>query len=201
MTLAELARGLNLSTRLGGGLPPLLLLSDARRLPDPAAAMAALPRGSGVILRNYDEPGRAALAARLARLSRGLGLYFMVAADIGLAARVGADGVHFPEALAGRAPAGRRLRPDWLITVSAHGAAGLAKAARVGADAAILGPVFPTASHPGAPALGVLRFAALARGSALPVYALGGVDENTGRRLRGSGAVGLAAIGALAAAV
>ncbi|MEE8247847.1 MAG: thiamine phosphate synthase, partial [Alphaproteobacteria bacterium] len=111
MTLAKLALELNLSHPAGRGLPPLVLLSDSLRLPDPIAAAALLPSGSAVILRNYDDPGRAQLAARLAPLCRQRRLILLVAGDGRLAARVGAQGVHFPEALACRARAWRRRRP------------------------------------------------------------------------------------------
>jgi thiamine-phosphate pyrophosphorylase len=63
----------------------------------------------------------------------------------------------------------------------------------------ILSPVFPTRSHPGAPALGPLRWAALARRAAGPVVALGGVDGARARRLPRRTA-GLAAIDALGGA-
>jgi len=199
MTLAKLARELNLSNPAARRLPPLVLLTDTRRLPDPMAAIRALPRGSAVILRHYDDPGRARLAARLAPLCRRRRLVLLVAGDGRLAARVGAQGVHFPEALAMSARAWRRRRPRWLITVAAHSGPALRRAARAAADAALLGPVFATPSHPEARPLGALRFAALARRSPLPVYALGGIDAAGARRLKGSGAAGLAAIGALAA--
>jgi thiamine monophosphate synthase len=45
--------------------------------------------------------------------------------------------------------------------------------------------------------LGALRFAALVRGARPAVYALGGIDGAGARRLKDSGAVGIAAIGAL----
>ena len=45
----------------------------------------------------------------------------------------------------------------------------------LGLDFAVLGPVLPTASHPGAPTLGWERFSALAAGCSIPVYALGGL--------------------------
>ena len=85
-----------------------------------------------------------------------------------------------------------------MLTVAAHGRAGLARGRRLGADAVVLSPVFPTASHPGAAALGLLRWAALAaRGGARPVVALGGVGSRNAVRLpRWAG--GLAAIGGLA---
>ena len=195
MTLAELALELNLAA--APGLPPLILVSDERRLPDPLPAAAALPRGSGVILRHYGAPERHALASAMARLCRARGLILLVAGDGGLAARVGAHGLHLPEALAARATAWRRRRPDWLITAAAHGLPGLERAGRAGADAALLAPVFATLSHPEARALGISRFARLVHASPLPVYALGGVDGANATRLRGTGAAGIAAIGAL----
>ncbi len=81
------------------------------------------------------------------------------------------------------------------MTAAAHDAAAIRRAARHGAHAVLLSPVFATASHPGAPSLGPLRFARLARCSPIPVYALGGITAETARRLAGSGAVGLAGIG------
>jgi thiamine-phosphate pyrophosphorylase len=70
-------------------------------------------------------------------------------------------------------------------------------AARAGADAVLLSPVFPTESHPGARALGSLLFARWARRSPLPVYALGGISAVTIGRITGSGAVGVATVGGL----
>jgi len=126
----------------------------------------------------------------------------LVAGDWRLAAAVGADGVHLPEAMVRRgAPAwggGGPRRPGFLVTAAAHSPAALWRAARAGADAALLSPVFATASHPGGAVIGLPRFAAWCRGAPLPVYALGGIDRGTVRRLKDAGAAGAAAIGALA---
>jgi thiamine-phosphate pyrophosphorylase len=191
-SLADEARRLNLAAGAGRRLPPLILMTDAERLADPAEAVQALPRGNAVILRHYGDPGRAALARALARLCRFRGLIFLVASDPLLAAAVQADGLHLPEHLVGRL-GWRRRRPGWLITAAAHSAAGLRAAAEAGVDAAILAPVFASPSRPGR-ALGPLRFAALAGASALPVYALGGVTAPEVRRLVGSGAAGVAGV-------
>ena len=51
----------------------------------------------------------------------------------------------------------------------------LARAVALGVDFAVLGPVQATLTHPGAKPLGWERFAALARGAGLPVFALGGM--------------------------
>ena len=194
-TVANISQRLNSRHPAGGRLPPLILMTDAARLPDPLATAARLPAGAAVILRDYDAPGRVALAAALSALCRARRLRLLVAADAELAARVGADGLHLPEGLVPRMP--RRWPRDWLITAAAHSPAALRRAWRAGADAALLSPVFATASHPNAPTLGVLRFAAWANEAPLPVYALGGINADTARRLIDSRAVGLAGIGGM----
>lgn len=176
----------------------LVLVTDAARLPDPAPAMRVLPRGAAVIFRHYEAPNREELGQRLAALAQARGLTFLVAGDPKLAARLRADGFHAPEGLVHRIAAARALMPRGLMIAAAHGAKGVIAAQQSGADAVLLSPVFATRSHPGAPALGPIRSAALAAQARLPVIALGGIDDTTARRLGGTGVAGFAAIGALA---
>ncbi len=174
----------------GARLPVLWLFTDTERLPDPLASVRALPRGlAGVVLRDDARPGRAALARRIAAVCRARRLTLSVAGDWRLAAALH-GGLHLRD---GRRPP---AAPHWLraATSSAHGTTELIRAARQGVALTFLSPAFPTASHPGAPALGAVRWAALARrvGGAA---ALGGVDGRRVRRLpaglcRGAGAIG-----------
>lgn len=180
------------------GLPPLWFMTDRARVADQVGVAATLPKGAGVILRDYDAPDRARLARELAEICRRRSLLFLVAGDERLAASAGADGLHLPQWQARRIAAIRRCHPSWLITTAAHDRIALRRAALAGADAAFLSPVFPTRSHPDAPSLGSVRFAALVRSTDMPVYALGGVDTETIDRLRPAGIAGVAAIGALA---
>lgn len=169
-------------------MPARILVTDERRLPDPAVAIAALPPGSGVLLRHYDAHDRATVARRLARIAqRGRIIMLVAGSNWRLAARIGAAGVHLPEGVARRlTDPGLRL---WLgrghlLSIACHSPRALARAAALGADAALLSPVFPTRSHPGARGLGGLRFAQWARRAALPVIALGGINRRTARALR-----------------
>lgn len=197
-TLTELVRRLK-SPPEDGRLPRLVLMTDERRLPDPIAVLDGLPQGAAVILRHYGVPllEREALGLRLAAACRRRGLRLLIAADPGLAVRVRAGGVHLPEAMLRGAPRMWRLwwRRGWLVTAAAHSPAAIRRAAAAGVDAVLLSPVFVTPSHPDARVLGPLRFASLAAPSPVPVYALGGVDTRTVRRLAGSGAAGIAGIG------
>ena len=193
-TLAEVATGLKRAA--GSALPALMLMTDEARLADPLPAARALPAGSAILLRHYGSPERATLARQLAAIARRRGLVLLVGEDPALARHVGAHGVHLPERAIRRAGAVRWQR-DWLITAAAHSASALRLAAAAGADAALLSPVFATASHPEMRALGPQRFAALATASPLPVYALGGIDDARAGLLQGSGAIGIAGIAGL----
>jgi thiamine-phosphate pyrophosphorylase len=186
-------RGRSGRRRLGAELPPLWLFTDADRLPDPRPVVAALPRGlCGVVLRHDADPARAALGRALARSCRARRAVLVVAGDVRLARALGA-GLHLR--------AGRRSlvapHPGRIVTSSAHGMAELRRAARAEADAAFLSPLCATASHPGGRALGLLRWAALARRARLPVCALGGVTGRTVAALPAGAAAGAGAIGAL----
>jgi thiamine-phosphate pyrophosphorylase len=178
----------------GCRVPTLWLFTDARRLPDPRAAVARLPRGlAGVVLRHDGEPDRAVLGRDLARICRTRRLALVVAGDARLAMALGA-GVHLRN---GRWPGvPRRIRG--LITSSAHGLPDLVRARRAGAALAFLSPVFPTLSHPGAPGLGAARWARLARSAGLPVGALGGISGTSIRRLPRAVCRAFGGIGSLA---
>lgn len=185
-----------------GVLPPRWLVTDARRLPDPLPAMRQLRPGDGVLFRHYELPlrERLDLARRVGEVCRQRRLIFLVAGDIRLARAVAADGVHLPQALVSRAAGARRagLR---LVTAAAHDAGAIARAARCGADAVMVSPVFATASHPGSATLGILGFAALAtaaRRFGMEPYALGGMTPCQLHRLRHISPAGYAAIAAFA---
>jgi len=191
--LARLAAGLN-----DGELPPLVLMTDDERLPDPSAAAGHLPQGSLVVLRSKKRAHREKLAGALARIARTRGLFLSIADDPELAARLGADGVHFPEARAGELFGWRARRPDWFVTASAHSLHAAARAQAFGVDAVFLSPVFATRSHPGRAVLTPLRLRLMTVQLRVPVYALGGIDADTIRQLAGAKLAGIAAIGALA---
>lgn len=104
-----------------------------------------------------------------------------------------ADGVH----LTSHDLAAAAERPALpLVAASCHDAAELALAGRLQLDFAVLGPVLPTRSHPGATPLDWPGFAAAAGDARLPVYALGGVGPQHRGAALAAGAHGLAGIGA-----
>ncbi|MGZ5935309.1 MAG: thiamine phosphate synthase [Rhizomicrobium sp.] len=192
--LASAAAHLNARSPHAGRAPMLVLMTDDDRLPDPVAAARQLPKGAMIVVRARDGARRNKLADELVALAHNRGLIVLIANDAGLAARCGADGLHLSQANAHQAAHWRALRPHWFISVAAHDerAATLSKFV----DAIFLSPVFPTRSHPGAPALTPVRANHIAQAVALPVYALGGVTARNAALLNGF--AGIAAIGALA---
>jgi len=174
-------------------LPPLILMTDVDRLKDPVEAARSLPKGAAIILRHTDANAR----AELMRMARERGLYLLIAGDAALAARLGCDGLHLPQIRAREAAHWKALHPGWLITAAAHDARAARVAAASRCDAIVLAPVFATQSHVERQSLGAARLRAIARAAAVPVYALGGVNEETIRRLTGAPLAGIAAIEAL----
>ena len=98
----------------------------------------------------------------------------LVNGDIRLAQQLGSDGVHLMSQQLMTLE--RRPQIEW-CGASCHDREQLQRAAALGVDFAVLAPVLPTLSHPGAPGMGWGAFARLVEGYSLPVYALGGMRE------------------------
>jgi thiamine-phosphate pyrophosphorylase len=190
-TLATVAGGYNRRRTV----PPFVLMTDEDRLADPAGIIAHLPPGSAVIVRDRDPDKAAEQAWALCPSAAAAGVLVLVSAPRPPARPI-ADGYHIPERALSfwRRRDVHRLQP-LLVTVSAHTAGAVRRAAAFGADAVLISAVFPTPSHPEKQALGLQRFAALARLSQVPVIALGGIGREQVRRVRAAGADGIAGIG------
>ena len=101
------------------------------------------------------------------------------------------DGAHYTAAQLGML-AKRPL--EGLAAASCHEAAELARAAALGLDFAVLGPLKPTPTHPGAAPMGWGRFAEMVRGATIPVFAIGGLSPSDLESAWRAGAHGLAMV-------
>lgn len=163
------------------------------RTPDILKIARRLPRGFGIVWRHYGADHRLATGRQLARICRQRGLILLISADPQLAARIGAHGVHWPEA---RLKGNRLSLPHLIETASAHTPRAIARAACLGVDAVIVSPVFPSRSPSAGKPLGALNLRQIARAAALPVYALGGVSAANAARAM-THAAGWAAVDAV----
>ncbi|WP_271079305.1 thiamine phosphate synthase [Aurantiacibacter sp. MUD61] len=161
-------------------LPDLWLLSDERNDHVLEERLRGFGEPVGFVYRHYHLPDaeRYARFRELDRIARAQG-HYMILADSALTAREwGADGIYgAPLSLYPR-------RRDLIHVATAHNMREIAQANRVGADAVMLSPVFPTRSHPGTKTLGAMRWHALARHAVMPVIALGGMTSEKAKVLK-----------------
>lgn len=149
-------------------------------------------------VKGVDQHAAAALATPLLEICRAHDVAFIVNDDMGLAKRIGADGVHLGQGDGDPADARRLLGPDAQIGVTCHDSRHLAMAAgEAGADYVAFGAFFPTQTkaveHRAEPQL----LGWWSTVSEIPCVAIGGITpDNCGPLIR-AGADFLAVSGAV----
>src|SRR5512134_1080657 len=154
-------------------LPHEYAITDAQGLGTEAMLERIRERLDGGLrllqVRDKDLPRRQEFARAVLQLARPRGAKVLINGGPDVA-----DGVHYTAAqlmrLAERPHAS-------LAGASCHNAAELQRAMALELDFAVLGPVKPTPSHPGTATLGWDGFARLARGTSIPLYAIGGMQR------------------------
>jgi len=180
--------------------PPLLALTDPERQPDPVALARHLPPGSALIYRHFGAADRFALAHEAVCLARARGVQVLISGDAALARDCHADGVHWPERMLAQAHRERARGNTGLFTGSVHSPQALSRAQASGLDAVLVSTVFASVSASAGRPMGPLALAACAGRARMPIYALGGVNTRTIRRLEGLGISGVAVVGAIRSA-
>ena len=147
-----------------------------------------------VQLRAYEtEPLRwRRLVERATTHARDAGAEVLINGDIALAAALGI-GVHLRAAQL-NALSERALPRPLPVIASCHSHEELARAQALDCDAAVLGPIRETPSHPSEPGIGWKRFVELRERVAIPIYAIGGMTRGHVALARSHGAQGIAAI-------
>ncbi|HEY3989810.1 MAG TPA: thiamine phosphate synthase [Acidobacteriaceae bacterium] len=106
---------------------------------------------------------------------------------------VGAAGVHLPGRWITEQVGMARIAG--MVSVGCHSVGEVAVARAVGADMALLSPIFATESHPEARPLGLETLAEACRAAGkMPVFALGGVNAENAAACIEAGAAGVAGI-------
>ncbi|MEM9988709.1 MAG: thiamine phosphate synthase [Pseudomonadota bacterium] len=168
----------------------LALFTDDRRQRDIISALKQLPSAQlipplGVIFRHDGLPpaARQTLGEEARHITQMKGHYFIYARG----RLKGADGHH-----------GGHRSSFGFTTMPVHNLreGQQAQSRHHALDLGFISPLFPTQSHPGAPALGVVKGANMAKALPFPCFALGGITPTTAKRLVGSPFQGIAALGA-----
>jgi 8-oxo-dGTP diphosphatase len=140
---------------------------------------------------------RVALARRVNAIAAPAGARVLLVGSALEARRAGLAGVH------STAEELKRLRarpPVKLWLCSCHDEGDLARAAQLGADAAVVSPVLKSAAHPDRAALGWEGLKRLCARATLPLYAQGGIEAAHLSAAQSAGAIGVATTRGLAGA-
>ncbi len=183
-------------------IPRLILITDRSRIEGERffeVVDAALAGGvDAALVREKDMTSAKLLSfcARIRTLTNKHHAKLIVHSQADVAKAVGADGVHVAAAAIDEIPLIRQWLNDSniLLSASCHNEEELAAASSHGADFALLSPVFPTGSHPGAPHLGANRFHEIAKHSPMPVIGLGGISVENRSEIADFGAAVIGAI-------
>jgi len=168
-----------------------------------AQSAAALRGGADILqLRHKDLKDSALLsiARELRRLTDRYGALFIVNDRPGVALLVDADGVHVGQDDLPVDAVRRVMGPGKLVGVSTHAPDQARKALEDGADYIGVGPVFPTPTKAGRPAV-TLEYVRQVVEMKLPIpfFAIGGIDENNIPKVMASGAKRVAVVRAVMA--
>lgn len=178
--------------RLAGGRGIVAVVAAALEAGAPAVQLRDKEQGVGDLLP---------IARRLRSLTRDHGARFFVNDRVDLALAVEADGVHLGPHDLPVVEVRRDVPRELLIGYSTDDPETARRAEREGADYLGCGTVWPTSSKedPGQ-VIGPEGLARVVEAVTIPVVGIGGVTPHRARELSGTGAAGVAVIGAVMAA-
>lgn len=157
----------------------------------PATAQELIAGGVGILqIRAKGEPPTIieSLARRLLPIAQAHGVPLIINDFPEVAAAVGCDGAHVGQDDDAVARARQILGPGAIVGKSTHSLAQAVAAQEEGADYIGFGPLFPTPTKPGRPAIGLASIAEAHRLVSLPIFCIGGIKQANLREVLGAGA-------------
>jgi thiamine-phosphate pyrophosphorylase len=168
-----------------------------------ATVTTALLAGGADLLQLRAKHQDLATIGRVARLllplCRAAGVPFILNDFPTLAAEIGADGVHIGQDDGPLGEARAIMGPHKIIGRSTHSIAQARAALVEGFDYIGFGPIFPTPTKAGRPAIGLEEIALMERdvGSRIPAYCIGGISPQTLSQVLTAGARRIVVVSAL----
>ncbi len=190
------AEKLRIKSKLGlfKNLPTMFFFTDRKKVDNVFEVVKKLPDNTAIIIREYDlkDDDRLNFAKQIAVLARLKNLKVLVGKNWELAKKIGADGVHFSDFDHNfDIP---KNRQNMLFSYSCHKLESLKEAARIEVDMVFYSPIFTSKSHPDKNQVGIYKLKNFVKNSPLPVYALGGINEENINLLTETGVVGVGGI-------
>lgn len=193
--LAKLGAPLNWRYEKNRAIPYFYVMTCQDRLADPRPLLKNLPSGTAIILRHTDPLQLKKLAVSILPKAHRLGLKVLIANDMRLALKYGADGVHLSEKNVRHGPLRTFFtKPGFILSAATHSKRAIWWAKKANVNVVFISPVFSTKSHLNAKPLGVIRTLRLAKNHPLKNIVLGGITPLSCRRLKHKSIYGLAAI-------
>jgi len=149
--------------------------------------------GIGIIqlrAKTYEVAAIASLAAQMQAICRQHQCIFVLNDHIELAKQLAVDALHVGQDAEDSASIRAYIGPDILLGRSTHSHAQAIEARAQGADYIGFGPLFPTETKPGRPAIGLDDIAPLRQklGEDFPMFCIGGINEESLPRVLQAGA-------------
>lgn len=140
------------------------------------------------------------ISVLLARIARDAGALFIVNDHADIAAAADADGVHLGQDDLPLECSRKVLAAGKIIGVSTHSVAQARAAEAAGADYIGFGPIFKTSTKDAGQTQGIRNLSVIKHSVAIPVIAIGGINEANVQFVAQAGADGAAVISAVLAA-
>ena len=147
--------------------------------------------------KNLDEDSFYEEAVRLQAMAREYGVPFVVNANVEIAVKMNADGVHVGQSDMEAGHVRALIGPDKSLGACAQAVEQAVLAEKRGADYLGVGAVFPTGSKDDAEDVPFETLKAICEAVSIPVVAIGGITQENTPELAGSGICGIAVISAI----
>lgn len=176
---------------------------DLMRAPSLEKAVELAVQGGCTLIQLREKKGSSlefyTIAKSIRKLTRALGVPFIVNDRVDIALAVDADGVHLGQKDLPAEVARRLMGADKILGVSAANLKEALEAQECGADYLGVGALFPTETKPDAEKTPLSELKDIRRHITLPVVGIGGIGPETVPRLKGTGVDGIAVISAILA--
>ncbi len=182
---------------------PLYAIADSGYVADadfPMVTRALVAGGAGIIqlrAKGRTEADVLRLGRLLLPICRDGAVPFIINDFPAVAAELGADGVHIGQDDGSLAATRDLVGPNALIGRSTHSLAQAVAAGQDGFDYIGFGPLFPTGTKPGRPAIGLSDIRAAVASVPCPVFAIGGINSVTLPSVLAAGAINVVIVSAL----